>query len=667
MSNTCHSLALLKEKIVPISSIALSVLLMPSIAIAASEDDSVEVQDAIVLALTEIKAVEEHSSQALRREINDEFDKSRTTSYIDGSLLQKLNPVNISDPLRYSAPGLINSPWGGNRFGGSTKIRTLGDWGAATSIDGLPAFRTAGQEGGGYTGTLIPAIAVESMSVHKGSQGVQYGDGTDGGTIVTKLKSGQNYKNHLAVNIDYSTADEVQLQAEVANGTKQGDYYIAARWLEGSYSGEPANMDSQNVKGLVAKFGWNFSEKTRLETFFIKDHSQPTIFRRGELNKIDTDAAIVSITLDHSFNDSLSMQGGYFYSDTRSQWPDRNRDRSVTDSILFVNAYLAKDLSSAVRWTGTLGIENLVVDTYRDTIWHNTFDDVSIKTANSFVIDNNLALNLGMRYTQFDNKIILNEITQPDNLKTDDLLSYELGASYSVSDHVRIRSVLATGYNRFFSKYGNFGEDVLDPTGAEDEVVESTNYEIAMNIKWADSYLDIALYQINQDGVPRRNDGKLESMEVDQSAIEVEYYSAFTDKLSLSAGYMRIIDVEATRADGTKSNGNIFWGGQVVPVPKDQFSVRLNYNLNSALSLWSAAFYNSGFNATAADDSVVERRAYERIDLGAQWRISNALTTRVRIENITDEKDFGATIEGKEVNDEGKLGRVAWLGLDYVF
>src|SRR3546814_1623617 len=41
-----------------------------------------------------------------------------------------------------------------------------------------------------------------------------------------------------------------------------------------------------------------------------------------------------------------------------------------------------------------------------------------------------------------------------------------------------------------------------------------------------------------------------------------------TGSLSASAGYMRVLELETTLADGTKTNGNIFWDGQSTSVPE---------------------------------------------------------------------------------------------------
>lgn len=59
------------------------------------------------------------------------------------------------------------------------------------------------------------------------------------------------------------------------------------------------------------------------------------------------------------------------------------------------------------------------------------------------------------------------------------------------------------------------------------------------------------------------------------------------------------------------------------------------------------------------------RMAYERLDIGTNWRYNDKLMIRARVENISDEKDFGSTKEGEPINDEGKIGRAFWLGIDY--
>ena len=87
-----------------------------------------------------------HRSQELINEVEKGMNANRSNSYLCGAVLQNLNPVNSGDAFRYNVPGIINQPGEGDRFGGGTKIRTFGDFGAATSIDGGPALRIQGQE-----------------------------------------------------------------------------------------------------------------------------------------------------------------------------------------------------------------------------------------------------------------------------------------------------------------------------------------------------------------------------------------------------------------------------------------------------------------------------------------------------------------------------------------
>src|SRR3546814_17485119 len=136
------------------------------------------------------------------------------------------------------------------------------------------------------------------------------------------------------------------------------------------------------------------------------------------------------------------------------------------------------------------------------------------------------------------------------------------------------------------------------------EIVEATTYVLGINQGWAaggtTGWIDVALYTTEQDGVPRREAGAIESVKVDQSGLEVEMFAQLTGSLSASAGYMRVLELETTLADGTKTNGNIFWDGQSTSVPENNFSLRLDYRLTDAVHLWSTGYYSTGHSTVAA-------------------------------------------------------------------
>lgn len=640
-------------------------------AVAATSLPSAAFAETFELSPVVVEGTNEHPSQGIRNEVDRAINESRTNSYLDGSVIQNLNPVNPGDALRYNVPGFINQPGEGDRFGGGTKIRTFGDWGASESIDGMPAFKTQGEEGGGYTNTLIPSIAIERIGVLKGGRGVGYGDGTDGGIIETTIKSGRSYDDHQAFSLDTSSAREAMLQGEAADHGESWDYYFAASGFYGGYFGEPENLEQQTDAGGLAKVGYNLGDSTRLEALAIYDHNEPEIYRGGTTNTITTEQKIGSLTLDSELSDINSVRAGILHTDGHSRWPDRSRDRQITNDILFADHFLSMDLAPWLDYDGQVGGEYKRTTYERDGQWDNTFNDVAVLSQNAFTIDDNLVVSGGLRHTWFSNDIIYNGVSQPDNLADDGLLSYEAGIAYSVLDMTRLRASYATGYNRFFEKYGNFGTDALDTTsGAGDEIVQSRTIEFGVNQGWqalGGGYLDVAWFNIVQDNVPRRNAGVIESVEVDQSGLEVELFASLTDDLAVSVGYMRVLELESTRADGTKVNGNIFWDGQSTSVPENQFSIRLDYEVTEQVNVWGTAFYSSGYEAVDADDTITERDGYTRLDLGASWRPEDDWALRVRVENLLDEKDFGSTVAGTPSNTEGNIGRVFWFGLDHTF
>ncbi len=614
-----------------------------------------------------VEGANDHPSQSIRNDVERAINESRTDSYIDGSVLQNLNPVNPGDALRYNVPGIINQPFNGDRFGGGQKIRTFGDFGAAESIDGLPAFRSQGQEGGGYANTLIPTIAIDRIGVLKGGRGVGYGDGTDGGLVETTIKSGRSYDHHQAFSLDTSTAREALLQGEAADHGESWDYYFAGSGLYGGYFGHPDLLEEQTVIGGLGKLGYNFSDSTRLEVLGIYDRSDPEIYRNGAINDITTKTVYGAATLDTKLSDINALRFGFLYEDGGSQWPERGRDRAISNKIGFAEHYLSTPLTGWLDFDNTLGAEYKHTNSLRDGVWDNTFDDISAYSQNAFTIDDNLVVNGGLRYTWLNNDIVYNGAEQPDNLAQDGVLSYEGGVSYSVLEMTRLRFSYATSYNRFYSKYGNFGTDALNPAGAGDEVVESRTLEFGINQGWSGGYLDVAWYNIGQDNVPRRNSGAIESVEVDQSGIEVELFANVTDDLAVSGAYMRVLDVEATRADGSKVNSNIFWDGQTASVPKNQFSLRLDYRLTDEINLWGTGFYSTGYDEVDASGNLQEREGFTRIDLGAGWSPEADWTFRFRVENLTDEKDYGQTVVGNQIDTDGNIGRVFWLGVDHTF
>lgn len=614
-----------------------------------------------------VSASSVHPSQEVRGQVEESFTNPRSSSSTESTELQNINPVNTGDALRLTTTGLVNGP-GNDRFGGPTAIRTFGNWSAATSIDGLPAVEFMGTDGGGYSNSYIPSIAIQRIDVQKGGRGVKFGNGSDGGVFETTIKSGREYKNHYSGSLDTNSAGESLMQLETANGTEKYDYYVAGSYLYGDYNGtdEPANLDMQNIGGLVGKVGYNLSDQTRIEMLGMLNDTTVDMYRNDELNEVTSDFMYGAVTIDHSLTDSTSVQVGYLSSNTNSTWKARNRDRSLDINTVFADYFYTLPVSEQIRYDGDIGIEYKSANSLRDDQWDNTFDDYAVKSTNALTFNNNATLTLGLRNTWLKNDIVVDGITQPDNLTNDSVLSWELGAAYSVTDTTRLRASTSTGYNRYYGKYGNFGTDALNPAGAEDTVVESQGYEVGMNYGWSKGYFDAAYYIVTQDNVPRRNGGAIQNVEVEQSGIEMEALAALTNSLTVTGGYTHHFDVKATRDDGTDANGNIFYGDNGVNISHNQFLLRFDHRLTDDWTLWGASIYTDPFERDNADGSTEKRRrSYSRLDLGTAFQFSQKAAVRVRIENATNEKDFSSTLEGAPIETEGKLGRVLWLGFDY--
>lgn len=611
----------------------------------------------------------EHSTQKLEEDVTRAQNSARSSSSTGGSALQNLNPVNTNDSLRLTTPGLINTP-GNGRFNGPTQIRVFGNWRSGSSIDGLPSVLFQAAEGGGYSNFRIPTIAIDRIDVLKGGRAVEYGDNSEGGIFVTRLKSGQNYNNHGAISSEFSNAGESILQGEVADSSENYDVYLSGSYLYGNFDGvkPPSNLDQQKVGSTTGKLGINLSDRTRLEFTGIYSDSKTDIFRNNAPNEISSKSLYLAGTFAHNLNDKTNLKLGYLRSDSSSLWPARDRDRAIVIDTVFANALFKQNLSENLTYSGSLGAEYARTNNLRDNKWDNTFDDYSLKWRSAFTLNENTVFTVGLRNTWFNNEIVLDKVEQPDNLANDSVFSWETGVAHSITESTRLRASVATGYSRFYSIYGNFGTDALNPAGAQDEIVESLSYEVGFSQAWAAATLDVSLYSITQDNVPRRNDGAIQNVDVEQAGLEATVRSAITDTIFIESSYTHLFGLKATRDDGTNANGNIFYGENGVNVSSDQLTLQINWRTTNQLSLWAAGIYGTPFERENADDTKENRRnAYQRLDIGAGLRITDAASARVRLENLTDERDFGSTLEGEPVNTEGKLGRVAWIGFDYTF
>lgn len=608
-----------------------------------------------------------HPSQRIRKGVEGAMNESRTSSTANGSTLQNINPVNKRDALRYNSIGTIGGPGSGTRFGGTTKLRTFGDFGAAESIDGLPAFKSIGSDGSGYQGTAIPSIAVDRVTLEKGGRGVGYGDGSDGGVIVTHIKDGRGYDDHVAVSADVNTADEIFVQGEYADSDEDWDIYGAVNHLEGWYDGEPPDLDHQRQFGGLTKIGLNYGPNTRIEMLGIGEYNRPNVIRAGNVEEIASHTYVGVARFDHRIDNQSSIAGGWQHTDTWSEWPARNRDRSIDTHVGFFDGFHTADLGDGWRFDGTAGAEYKRTNVERDNQFDLLFHDFSLKARSAFTLHDNLVVSLGVRPTYFINDLEVNGVGQADNLETPFVLAREAGLAYTVFGQTRIRGSYATGYNRFYEKYGNFGTDALNPAGAEDEIVDSRTLEAGIRQGWTGGYADVAVYNIVQENVPRRNGGAIESVTVDQSGLEFEAEHGFGNGLYLSAGFMYLYRLEVTRANGASANGNVFFGNNGVPVPTLQALIRADYNFAEDWVAWGMGYYNSGFERTDAFGNVTNTREFIRVDLGAAWQPRDDFALRFRAENVLNQRDFGQTLEGAPVADAGKIGRVFWVGVDYTF
>lgn len=134
------------------------------------------------------------TAENLSREIDQIYDRNKSVTSLESQVLTNVSPVQNYAALRL-LPGVMNAGAGGrDRFSVPTNIRGGHAWGTVETIDEYPAIgiTPVSAEDGGYTAgfsSIIPAIAVQSLTVATGGLGVSYGQAS-GGVVRNYLRRG---------------------------------------------------------------------------------------------------------------------------------------------------------------------------------------------------------------------------------------------------------------------------------------------------------------------------------------------------------------------------------------------------------------------------------------------------------------------------------------------
>lgn len=606
---------------------------------------------------------------AHRNRFEEAYEQTRVETQVEAGTAQDFNPVNAYDALRI-VPGVSFLQSAGGRSGKPSRIRGGSSWTIPDVIEDFPSIREAGigAEDGGLTadfGSSIPAISIQSIDVKKGSLGVLYSGGADGGVIVNRLKRGRPGPPTGTLWLEASPIAEGLAMGDVGGGTESFDYYLAGKLLAGEYSEirdeRGRVLSDDDFRSGLARLGYSPSDRVRFELFALsgRDRIAYTEPRRDDRNtEVDESATLppnrfattntsgfYGVTMDHAVSGGLSYELGYSRFDNHalrfSVTEDAaHRDRPELTHTVFGNAYVERRLAPGVRYNAKLGFERVShrqEENAGGSEKEQRFLDRSVFVANSLALGERLTLNGGLRYLDAE-----------DDFETHSLLVYDLGAAYEVpSTGTRVFGSYSTGYSRNKGFAYFFGP--IEKAGGV-ELSENSTLELGFDqrvpgLAGADGALGVTAFRSTNARVPVFSGWGTGVVHYEERDVEgVEAFGTYPLGLALSLlGSFTWMDTEVV---STTHPEGINVGSTGVAVPRYTGALGVEWTPTARLRLNLLGSYDDGMRRQTIDVrtgevTVTTNRAYTRLNLASAYDLSESVSLRLRVENLLDQTDLG--------------------------
>jgi outer membrane cobalamin receptor len=581
---------------------------------------------------------------------------------LDGDTVKSLTPVNNNALLRL-LPGVSGGLANKDRFGGPVSIRGGMTWGIVETVDGYPTVDVVpvAAEDGGYTAnlsTIIPSIALTSLSVATEGLGVNYGQAT-GGVIRSQVKRGNPANPFSAVQAEYNTIGEVVAMAETSGGQGKLDAYAAVQTVQGDYDDEYATtsrpLEQSKLYSALVKLGYTVAPGRRFELFTVagtEDHKYYQLPVAGRVDyTTEKDNLFVGARYDHNIG-AVRWEVGATFNDFHENRINENtglsaRNRPQEALKVFANAYHDHDFGPAWHWSASHGVE-FTDDHFRDiTTTEKRFDfaEQAVFTRHRLSWNKTLTFTAGLRAAELDN-----------GFRDDDQLAHNVGVSYEIDQVGTFHASHATGYrlNKAFYLFWGGGTNILRAPATGIDPSESETWEVGYTRPFAfaggTGRLRATYFETNESrifnlantgtGTPYYDEGLAQGVEV-----WLDWNP--TERLMLFAGYGHVSNERDSSSNPAANN----LGLRFSPLPEDTASIGLTWKPTDAWEATLAGLYDAGSVREFYDNGVRETEQFGdfiKVDAAIARRLTPSLVTYLRVENLLDERDLGYTAVREE-------------------
>ena len=393
-----------------------------------------------------------------------------------------------------------------------------------------------------------------------------------------------------------------------------------------------AIFEHQATDNLKGKLSASHSDHDKMyKNFYASayDAANNTATLDGYIDTTKRSTSIISYDLSGEFETGsiihrISVGAEYLDTDNdndryHANWlPDFNSDG---DTEVFT-------IQRPIRLSGNVGVNsdgNTTVNYYAGANRlraDETFADIKVL---SFYLNDEIALTdsldliLGARFDNMD--IGVSGTTNGSD--EDDTISPRVGLIFDLTKQA---SVYASYSETFAPKAGDqyakvsANDDKLDPDTFEN-LEFGVRYDLPMGISLSAAYFEVEANKPEYDTVSMTSS----MVKSDISGFELQLIGSLTEQWFLSAGYTNL---------DAKANG----GNPLREAPENMFSIWNNYSVSDRLALNLGVIYQDESVIKTGSSAILPE--YVRVDVGANYALTESTTVGLNIENLTDELYF---------------------------
>ncbi|MBU1217533.1 TonB-dependent receptor [bacterium] len=622
--------------------------------------------------------------------IDDKFEATQSevssTAVISGEEVEKLNPHSIMDILS-GVPGVTLENVGTD----SVKVHIRGvdnqmymgeKPGVAIIIDGVPVQETSGK-------INVDLDNIESIKVIKGGASYLYGNDAIAGAIIitTKRAKGQssskvetevgsfNSKRILATTNQSFENSALQLQG--SNRVTDGywdDAFVSVKSVNGKYQYYINDASDITFGGDYTKretgdgnsVSGTLNAQTDPTSVYDKSYSgyYNTELIKGFItysNNIDENSNFM-LNL-HKYVDDKTYKTSRTKTDKNEIWNQsglKSEYRTAFDSLALMGGVdIQRNTTDELSYQASDGA--LTAD-------YATGEDVNaLYTEVKYLITNDLATTLNLRYDNIKHKYADNTGGASDVNPSYDVASYRLGFNYKLPQNHSLYASVSTGFRTPTVTQTSRNQESLkiDPTldiPSEISVETTINYEIGVRGKVAALTYDASVYQLTRTNYIGAIAGNyITSNDPDESnydnvgdmrsrGFELALSSNKNETVSfdLAYTYLDAIFTSYTLSQQLTDDGDRYTndetfqrvdlsGNRVPRTSRHTLNLRVDYKPTQKITISPEITARSSYFADEVNAN--EQAGYGVVNLRAEYRFSESLEFFAKIENLLD-KDY---------------------------